>query len=208
MPAIDKHALYELDILRHVEQTSRLNNRQVSTKLGVSVKLAHELLKRMVQRGLLHVKVVHARRWDYFLTSQGIAEKTRLTMEFFDFSMYFYREARRRSAQLCKDLALDRKLKVAFLGANDLAEITYLGVQEWGLTLDAVYDLQPAAGQQFLKVPVRPLAEMAAGDFQAVIVCLYDAKMPMRARYLPDIIAARPDMYWIFDEKQAEGVRL
>lgn len=202
MPTIDQHALYELDILRHVEQSSRLNNRQASSKLGVSVKLAHELLRRMVEKGLLHVKVVHARRWDYFLTPKGIAEKTRLTVEFFDFSMSFYREARRRSAQLCRDLAEQGFRRVAFLGANDLAEITYLGVQEWGLFLDAVYDMPEAAGvkpRQFLNIPVQPLAAIGSHDTQAVIVCLYDAQMPMRERYLPEAIAQRPDMHWIFD---------
>ena len=68
MPQLDQHALYELDILKQVEQSSTLSNRMVARKLGVSIKLAHELLKRMVRKGLLHVKVVNARRWDYFLT--------------------------------------------------------------------------------------------------------------------------------------------
>ena len=87
----DPNALYELDILKTVEQNCRLTNRLVARKLGVSIKLAHQLLTRMVQKGLLHVTVVHSRRWDYFLTPTGLAEKTRLTLEFLEFSMRFYR---------------------------------------------------------------------------------------------------------------------
>lgn len=198
MSPIDKHALYELDILRHVEQTSRLNNRQVSGKLGVSVKLAHEILKRMVRRGLLHVTVVHARRWDYFLTPQGIVEKTRLTLEFLDFSMHFYREARRQSAQLCRELSEAGSKRVAFLGAGDLAEITYLGVQEWGLQLGAVY----ADGDRrtFMTVPVQPLSKVARSSADALIVCLYDKTMPMRQGYLPADLAPTKNMRWIFDQ--------
>jgi len=80
MTTPDRNAFYELDILRTVEQDCRLTNRQVARKLGVSLKLAHQLLSRMVAKGLLHVRVVHARRWDYFVTPKGIAEKMRLTL--------------------------------------------------------------------------------------------------------------------------------
>lgn len=197
MPNLDKHALYELDILKHVETSSRLNNRMVAAKLGVSIKLAHEVLKRMVEKGLLHVKVVHARRWDYFLTPKGIAAEARLTLEFFEFSMHFYREARRRSAQVCRNLAEKGVRQVAFLGTGDLAEIAYLGVREWDLTLTAVYDASDA-GSAFMGVPVRPLHELAESPAEAVIVCLYDARSPMQANYLPDGLQYSENMYWIF----------
>jgi len=200
MPNIDKHNLYEFDILQHVEKTSRLNNRLVAGKLGVSIKLAHEILKRMVKKGLLHVKVVHARRWDYFLTPKGIAEKTRLTVEFFDFSLHFYREARRRSAQVCRSLAESGVRRIAFLGANDLAEIAYLGVQEWGLELTAVYDDETAKAH-FLRVPVRPVKDVGQDLTEAIIVCLYDAKAPMRGGYLPEGMASVEHMHWIFDQE-------
>jgi len=194
----DPHALYELDILSHVEQTNRLNNRLAARKLGVSIKLAHEILKRMVHRGLLHVSVVHSRRWDYFLTPRGIAEKTRLTLEFLDFSLHFYREARRQSAQLCRELSEAGRRRVAFLGADDLAEITYLGVQEWGLELCAVY--ADADRRTFMNVPVRPLAELPRSRHDAVIVCLYDKTQPMRAGWLPAGLELQANLHWVFGQ--------
>lgn len=226
MTKLDPHALYELDILRHVEGDSRLNNRLASRKLGVSIKLAHQLLGRMVHKGLLHVRVVHSRRWDYFLTVKGIGEKTRLTLEFLEFSMHFYREARRQSAQLCRDLAEAKHREIAFLGAGELAEITYLGVQEWKLNLRAVY-AEDGEGEaetgnskletgnpkletrnsklgtgksaiSFMGVPVRPLCELRSDPRVAIIVCLYDKDQPMRGKYLPPGVAADARMHWIF----------
>ena len=79
MPPIEKNQLYELEILKHVEVTPRLNNRMAASKLGCSVRLAHALLSKMVDKGLLHVTKHHSRRWDYFLTPTGIAEKARIT---------------------------------------------------------------------------------------------------------------------------------
>jgi predicted transcriptional regulator len=226
MPDLNQHSLYELDILKQVEKESQLTNRKVAGKLGVSLKLAHEVLKRMVGKGLLHVKVVNSRRWDYFLTPHGIAEKTRLTMEFLDFSMHFYREARRRSSQVCRDLAEAGYREVRFLGAGDLAEIVYLGVQEWGLQLTQVYaDTEKST---FMTLPVQPLSVLAdhglgSGDLELatpnsnpetttdhsplpihqlpLLVCLYDASQPMMSRYLPDGIAETAGMHWVFEEK-------
>ncbi len=196
MPTLDRHDLFQLDILKHVEQSPQLSNRQVAGKLGVSVKLAHALLAGMVRRGLLHVNVVHARRWDYFLTPRGLAEKARLTLEFVDFSLHFYREARRRSSQVCRDLAEGKHVQVALLGAGDLAEIAYLGLQEWGLHLQAVYD---DSRPLFMGLPTRPLAELANHPFDIpVIVCVYDAKQPMKQAFLPPGVASQGDYRWIF----------
>lgn len=196
LPPLDPHNLYELDLLKHVEETPRLSNRQAAGKLGVSVKLAHELLKGLVSRGLLHVNVVHSRRWDYFLTPKGIAEKARLTLEFLDFSMHFYREARKRGAQVCRELAEAGHQQVILLGAGDLAEIVYLGLQEWHLKLAAVYDTQVTT---FMGMNVRPLTQFAEAPANIpVIVCLYDAKHPMKEGFLPADIEKSDHMHWIF----------
>lgn len=201
MEPLEKNELYELEILKHVESSPRLNNRMAAGKLGCSVKLAHALLGKMVRKGLLHIKKRHSRRWDYFLTPNGIAEKTRLTYEFLDFSMRYYRDARRHSSQLCRDLAKDGIETVAFIGAGDLAEIVYLGVQEWNLTLTEVYSDVHAT---FLGKKTKPTSDVDDGAAAAVIVCLYDKKNPNRPRYLPDNIRCRDNFHWIMEGKLKE----
>jgi hypothetical protein len=189
--------LHELDILRSVEQDCRLTNRLAARKLGVSLKLAHQLLARMVAKGWLHVRVVHARRWDYFLTAQGLAEKTRLTLEFFEFSMRFYREARRRSSDLCQALRRRGVRRVAFLGAGDLAEIVYLGVCEWDLVLSEVYE-DGEGRSAFMAVDIAPVCALPKTRADAVVICSYDAGAPMREGFLPPGAARHPRMYWVF----------
>jgi hypothetical protein len=166
-------------------------------KLDVSVKLAHATLKKMVAKGLLHVKKEHTRRWDYFLTPHGIAEKTRLTYQFLEFSMQFYREARRRSAQLCRDLSENGVKHVAFLGAAELAEIVYLGVVEWGLKLEEVYD-GGKDGRKFMALPVQPLMKLPDADADRLIVCLYNKQHPMTPHFLPEGVKEDPRMVWVF----------
>lgn len=195
---IEKNQLYELEILKHVEGDARLNNRMAASKLGCSVKLAHELLRKMVDRGCLHVKKIHSRRWDYFLTPKGIAEKMRLTREFISFSRYFYHEARKASSMLCRRLAERGFKKVAFIGTGDLSEIMYLGVKEWGLSLESVY---ASKGDDFLGVPVKTFECLDNNTADALIICTYDEHNPMLKAQLPDGIERTERMYWLFDEE-------
>lgn len=207
MTSIDKNELLELEILKHVEETPKLNNRMAASKLGCSVKLAHALLGKMVDRGLLHVKKLHSRRWDYFLTPHGIAEKARLTYEFLDFSMHFYQDARKQSSSVCRKLAEAGKKTVAFIGAGDLAEIVYLGVKEWGLELIEVFDGD--APREFLGHPVHPRKELPNSKADAIIVCLYESNNPKSIHYLPEDVEETDNMYWVFEENgndfQTEG---
>lgn len=195
MIKICKNDQLELEVLKHVEETPLLTIRKLADKLGVSVKLSHALLSGMVERGLFHIKKHHSRRWDYFLTPKGISEKLRLTREFLEFSMQFYHEARKRSSQICREIAEAGQKKIAFLGATELAEIAYLGVKEWNLELIEVYDDDH---EQLLGINVKPLEKLSSSTASAVIVCLYEVNMPMSRKYLPAKIKPSNKMYWIF----------
>lgn len=195
MNILGKHEQYALEILEHVDENPQLTNRILAAKLGCSVKLAHSVLSGMVERGLLHVKKLHSRRWDYFLTPKGISEKARLTYEFLNFSMQFYSEARKRSSQVCRDIAEENMKNVAFLGAGELAEITYLGVKEWGLNLVEVYDDNH---EHLLGLQSKPLEEFTGTDAEVIIVCLYETSKPMSEKYLPANITPDKRMRWIF----------
>ena len=203
----DPQQYYELKILEEVADRPELPRRVAASKLGVHVKLAHKLLTGLVERGLLHVRKENARHWRYFLTPHGLAEKARLTHEFIDFSFQFYREARRRSAQVCRDLSESGARRVAFLGLGELAEIAYLGMQEWDLTLVEVYDGQ-RAGKAFFGCEVRPLEAVAASEAERIIITTFDPRRPTVPGYLPEPVKPDARMVWIFggpDERPDES---
>ena len=197
MVKIDRHALLELEVLKQVEGSPLLTNRKLADKLGVSVKLSHALLSQMVERGLFHIKKHHSRRWDYFLTPEGLAEKARLTYEFIKFSMQFYHEARKRSARICREIAESGRKKIAFLGTGELAEIAYLGVKEWKLDLVEVFS-EDKASEYFFGIPVRNIKEISSSRAEFTIVCLFDKNKPMSEKYLPPNIGRTSNMHWIF----------
>jgi DNA-binding MarR family transcriptional regulator len=196
-PAAQSHELFEYQLLQHLEQNSMATRREMASVLGVSMKLAQDMATAIIRKGYLHVVRHNPRKWEYFLTPAGLAAKAQLTVQFVQFSMQFYREARKHSAQVCRTIAEEGGRQIAFLGSGDLAEITYLGVQEWGLQLAAVYDAvrKPTT---FLHLPVQPLAAVADDTTDAIVVCLYDAAHPMNGNYLPKGVAFKPTMRWIF----------
>jgi len=203
MESLDSHRYYELKILEHVADRPELPRRVAARKLGVSVKLAHTLLSGLVERGLLHVKKENARRWRYFLTHGGVAEKARLTREFLEFSLEFYREARRRSAQVCRNLSESGVRRIAFLGLGELAEIAYLGVREWELELVEVFDAR-RAGRTFFGCRVLPLEAVPQARAQAIVVTSFNPEHPMTPRWLPGPVQADGRMVWIFGEPENE----
>jgi DNA-binding MarR family transcriptional regulator len=197
MDSPDSQRYYELKILEHVEAKPDLPRRVAASKLGVSVKLAHKLLTGLVERGMLHVTKDDSRHWRYVVTPKGFAEKARLTREFIEFSFEFYREARRRSAQVCRDLSEGGVKRVAFLGLGELAEIAYLGVQEWDLSLVEVFDAQ-RSGKAFFGCTVQPVEQVAGCRAERIVVASFNPKNPMSPGFLPEHVQADPRMVWIF----------
>jgi hypothetical protein len=149
----------------------------------------------MVQKGHLNIKKENSRKWHYFLTPKGIMEKARLTISFFDFSMQFYKEARKKSAQLCRNLSEAGNARVTLLGAGELAEITYLGIQEWNLQLVEVIALENEP-KKFMGTNTVNCGTI--NEIDAIIVCSYDPLKPMRKNYVPAGLKIDKKMVWIF----------
>ena len=166
--SFDNNKLHEIKILNYVEITSHLNNRIAAAKIGCSVRLAHELLKKMTEYGWLRIEKVHTRRWDYFLTEQGRHHKDKLTTELWEHSRYFYQEVRKLGSRLGKQLKEQRFHKIALIGAGEIAEIVYLGLKEHDLELTGVFS---ELGTTFPGVTVQALGELNEQAAEAFIYC-------------------------------------
>lgn len=171
MPSVEKNEFLELEILKQVEKNSNLNIRLLATKLNCNVRLTHSLMKKLINRGMLQVRKLNARRWNYRITSKGLAEKARKTYKFFEFSMQFYQEARESSSNICERIAKSGKSTVAFIGTGNLAEIIYVSAKEWNLDLVEVYSANGAA--HFMGLPVQRLDALPNCSADSVILCMH-----------------------------------
>src|SRR5271157_788176 len=83
-----------LDLLNSVERDGGQSQRRLASELGIALGLVNAYLRRCVNKGLIKVSHAPARRYVYYLTPQGFAEKSRLTVEYLTSSFSFFRQAR------------------------------------------------------------------------------------------------------------------
>jgi len=101
-PGIDESTKYGL--LRMLEETPDLSQRELASRLGVSLGKVNFCLKALVNKGCL--KVRNFRNSDnklayaYLLTPEGVEIKSRMTMEFLRYKMQEYDRLRAEIEQL------------------------------------------------------------------------------------------------------------
>src|SRR5580765_760798 len=91
-----------LGVLSSVEQSGDRSQRRIAAELGIALGLVNAYLKRCVKKGLVKVHDAPARRYAYYLTPQGFAEKSRLTVEYLSYSFSFFRQAKNDCSQLLR----------------------------------------------------------------------------------------------------------
>jgi DNA-binding MarR family transcriptional regulator len=158
-----------LGLLQAVERESGQSQRRLAAELGIALGLVNIYLKRCVNKGLLKMAQAPARRYAYYLTPQGFAEKARLTLEYMSYSFELFRRARADCASVFEAARSQGFSRVVFAGVSDLAEIAKICALEAGIQIAAVVDQQSSLST-FLGVSVVASFEKVEGEFQAVVI--------------------------------------
>ncbi len=157
-----------LGVLTAIERDSTTSQRSISRELGVALGLANAYLKRSVRKGLIKIKQVPRRRYAYYLTPQGFAEKSRLAGQYFAASFNFFRRARAQMSALMADAAARGHSRIVLVGVSELAEVGTLCAHDHPVSLLAIVDAK-RAGERFCGLPVKSsLAE--CGPFDIAII--------------------------------------
>jgi DNA-binding MarR family transcriptional regulator len=155
-----------LGMLNAVAGNAVVTQRSLARELGIALGLANAYLKRCVSKGYIKVSHVPARRYAYYLTPKGFAEKSRLTADYLTQSLGFFRLARGQCHDLFADCERRGWGRVALIGAGDLAEIAKLVADNHDVVLAGLVDRRQT---RFGRVPVARELE-ALGTVDAVIV--------------------------------------
>ena len=164
-------------MLDAIETRDHVTQRGLASELGIALGLTNIYLKRCINKGLIKVRKVPARRYAYYLTAKGFTEKARLTAKFLSRSLSFFRLAREDCAELFTAGKARGITRIALIGAGDLCEIATLAALDCGVEVVAIFD-EETNRQQFAGVPVvRALENL--GETDAVVVT--DMKDPQAA---------------------------
>ena len=167
-PETDKDKIL-LGLLESVERDGGQSQRRLASELGIALGLVNAYLKRCIKKGLVKVSEVPRRRYAYYLTPQGFAEKSRLTIEYLTSSFSFFRQAR---ADCASTLALAHEKgwsRIALAGRSDLAEIAVICAFERAITIVAVVDRE-ASVTAFMGAPVVASFDALPGAVDAILV--------------------------------------
>jgi DNA-binding MarR family transcriptional regulator len=158
-----------LDLLNSVEHDGERSQRHIAAELGIALGLVNAYLKRCVKKGLVKVHDAPARRYAYYLTPHGFAEKSRLTVQYLSNSFSFFRLAK-GDCSCTFEAAKARGFKrLVLAGKSDLAEIAILCAVEAAVTVVAVVDSR-ADETRFVGVDVVKSYGDVRDGFDAVIV--------------------------------------
>jgi DNA-binding MarR family transcriptional regulator len=158
-----------LGLLDAVEQNRARSQRVLASELGIALGLVNAYLKRCVKKGLVKVRTAPARRYAYYLTPQGFAEKSRLTVEYLSYSFGFFRQAKTDCSELFRLAKAGGVSTVVLVGQSDLAEIAALCALEQAISIVGVVQAR-ATQSQFVGLPVFENFEAVSKPFDSVLI--------------------------------------
>ena len=179
---VDPEARRDLEALEAIAENSRITQRGLSTKLGIALGLANLYVKRLVRKGYVKCVNFKPNRILYVLTPTGITEKTRLTYEFMEYSMFLYGQVRQHLRSVLQPFTEGQRRRVAIYGTGEAAELAYLSLTELGMELVAVLD--GVGADKFLGRPVQDIREQHTVDYDLIIVATLEQPDAMVERLL------------------------
>src|SRR5689334_2813803 len=174
----DRDARVMLGLLRALDADGTRSQRDLAADLGVALGLVNAYLKRCTKKGLVKVRAVPPRRYAYYLTPDGFAEKARLTARYLAYSFAFLRRARTECAEMFDRAIAERRHRFLLMGAGELAEIAVLAALGRDVAILAVVD-SALAGQRV--AGVRVVTDIAAAGVEADAILVTDIARPQYA---------------------------
>ncbi len=192
---MDQSSQHELRILTEIASKGDLTQRTLAKDVGIALGLTNLYMKRLVRKGFVKISGVHPHRLRYLLTPQGIAEKSRLTYEYLQFSLWLYKQTRGKLAETLRPLIDTGVKRYALYGVGEPAELAYLTLRQVGLEPVGVFFEQ--GDSVFLGMPVRPTADLEDVEYDRVVAAVF---MPVADGALAALKAVVPDDKLIFLE--------
>lgn len=159
----------DMRLLHEVTESPHATQRDLSQRLGVALGLTNLILRRLIKKGFIKIVNVEKSRIRYLITPKGIMEKARLTREYIEYSLLFYRSIREFLTEHLARLAQDGHRRVLLCGTGELAEIAWLTIQEMGLTLVDVIDEAPD-DKHFFGHQVHSLGYAAEAECDRIVI--------------------------------------
>ena len=178
---MDLQAQRDLQLLNEVEQNAAVTQRSLADTLDVALGLTNLYLKRLARKGYIKITTIPRHRIKYLLTPQGMAEKTRLTYQYMEYSLTYYRKMRERLKVILTERTKAGAKRVVICGTGELAELAYISLREMDLTLVGFVDGERGT---FLSYPLWPVETLSNWEFDTVLIADLEEAKKLQARII------------------------
>ena len=170
---MDKEDIHILRLMGEVERNGSYSQRELSRGLNISLGLVNTFIKRLVNKGYFKVKTMPRNRMKYFLTPEGLARKSKLTVEYLRYSVNFYKEIKILLIGKFKEMEENRIRSILFFGAGEVAELAYLYLQLTNIQLVGIID-DSKKGNDFFEFKVDDFDRLNHQDWDAILMTRLD----------------------------------
>jgi DNA-binding MarR family transcriptional regulator len=123
----------EMALLETIERDPDVTQASIATQLDVAVGTVNWHLKRLIEKGYVKIKRANRKKLRYIITPEGIALRTRLTMDYIEQQFLLYRNTRLHVKEHIERVRLAGFARVSVRGNGDVAEICRLTCMEQGM---------------------------------------------------------------------------
>jgi len=149
-------------ILDRIETDEEVSQRDLADELGVALGMVNAYIKRCVRTGLIKIHQMPPRRYRYYLTPQGFAEKSRLTAQYLRDSFGALRRGLASFERLYADLAEEGVTRIILVGDDEMLEVGILASLSTGIEVVGVWNPLAASHEVRGVAAVDPAVDPAA----------------------------------------------
>ncbi len=113
-------------LLSEIERNPSFTQRGLAGELGIALGLMNQYLKSCVTKGWVRASQISPRRITYFLTPEGLKEKSHMVKDYLARSMTFFRDARAECDGIFAMSKTHGWTHIGLMGEGDLADIAKL----------------------------------------------------------------------------------
>lgn len=174
----------ELRLLTEVDEDPEVSQRELSRRVGIALGLTNMLVRNLAQKGYVRVSQAGWKRFIYTLTPAGVSRKLRLTIDYIQRFLGYYRSVRQNLREQLEPLGLNQESRIAIYGTGEFAELVYLGLKDFGIEEIDVFGPPESVDSRFLGMRVLGAGTLKQENYDRVVVAILDGSDEIQALLL------------------------
>jgi DNA-binding MarR family transcriptional regulator len=167
---VERNRLHEYNILEEIARDETISQRDLAQRLNLSVGLVNAFVKRLIAKGYFKVTTIPRNRVRYLFTPKGIAEKSRLSLEYLHYSVSFYRHIKQSLTEVFGRITRAGGRRLVVWGGGEFSELACLYASQAGLEVVGVILPEKPRRRTFMSLPVHPPERLDQYEFDSILI--------------------------------------